>query len=253
MPERFRVFWDAKLGSPAKEFEDAFWPGTPGTGSGVERRYAVADGATESSYSRHWAELLVEAYGGGAVSPGALIRALPDLQETWRSSHENTALPWFAAEKVAMGAFAALLGVSITGEGTDRKLSALAVGDSCLVVVGTDEGRSRWPMKSRWPIKRSGDFGLNPALLSSAAAPDSQRPLIRRRHVELAPRDTLFLMTDAIAAWFLREAEEGGRPWSTLLDVAPGGDDGFREWARDLRTTGAMRDDDVTVAIVDPE
>jgi len=247
MPERFRVFWDGKLGSPAEEFEDAFWPSVPETASGVGRRFAVADGATESSYSRHWAMLLVEAYGRGAVRPGKLVRALPSLQATWQSSHEGTSRPWFAAEKVAMGAFAALLGVSITGEGVDRKLSGLAVGDCCLVVVGGGGNCSPWP------IGKSGDFGLNPALLSSAADPGSQLPLIQGLRRKLAPDDILFLMSDAIAAWSLREAEEGRNPWTHLRDFAVGDDDRFREWARGVREAGQMRDDDVTLAIVDPE
>jgi hypothetical protein len=247
MTERFRVFWDAKLGRPTEEYEDAFWPDTLESGSGLARRYAVADGATESSYSRHWATLLVEAYGLGAIRPRSLVRALPGLQATWRSSHESPSRSWFAAEKIAMGAFAALLGVSIAGEGAERRLSGLAVGDCCLVVVRDDD---RW---SPWPIVSSADFGLNPAPLSSSADSISQRSLMRSRHVRLVPGDSVFMMSDAIAAWFLREAETGGRPWTSLSDLAPGDDERFRSWSRGIRQAGFMRDDDVTVAIVDAE
>ena len=146
-----------------------------------------------------------------------------------------------------MGAFAALLGVSITGTGVDRKVTGLAVGDCCLVVVATDDSCSPWP------IGKSGDFGLSPALLSSTMDPASQLPLMQGLRRKLAPGDTLFLMSDAIAAWSLREAEEGRRPWALLRDFTPGDGDQFCEWARGVRKAGQMRNDDVTLAIVDPE
>ena len=244
MPASYRVFWDTKVGNTAEEYEDAF-------GSDVEdqprseMRYAVADGATESSYSRHWAQLLVDAYGAGATAPTKLVRRLPALQVAWREEHQRPDLPWFAAEKLALGAFAALLGIRLI-EGPDGfRLHAMAAGDCELVVV---RGES---LHLAWPVLRSVDFGSNPVLLSSVAPAMSQRTMIRGRRLQLQPSDTVLLMTDAIAAWFLSQAESGGKPWHVLGDFAPTDADAFRTWVRELRSGGAMRNDDVTVAILD--
>ena len=57
--------------------------------------------------------------------------------------------------------------------------------------------------------------------------------------------DVFYLMTDAIASWFLRSVEDGARP-SALLDPVDEGED-FERWIESLRESGAMRNDDVTV------
>jgi hypothetical protein len=54
--------------------------------------------------------------------------------------------------------------------------------------------------------------------------------------------------TDALAAWFLARAEEGGSPWETLRDLT---DAGFAEWVSLTRRTGELRNDDVTLVHVD--
>jgi hypothetical protein len=244
MPASYRVFWDTKVGNTAEEYEDAF-------GSDVEdqprseMRYAVADGATESSYSRHWAQLLVDAYGAGATAPSKLVRRLPALQVAWREEHQRPDLPWFAAEKLALGAFAALLGIRLI-EGPDGfRLHAMAAGDCELVVV---RGES---LHLAWPVLRSVDFGSNPVLLSSVGPVEAQRNMLQGRRLRLLSGDAVLLMTDALAAWFLREAETGVTPWVTLQEFRRSDEEAFRSWARGLRSAGAMRNDDVTLAILD--
>jgi hypothetical protein len=51
-------------------------------------------------------------------------------------------------------------------------------------------------------------------------------------------------MSDALACWFLRRAEDGGRPWK---DVAEGVCQDFGTWIGGLRSTGVLRNDDVTL------
>ena len=244
MPASYRVFWDTKVGNTTVEYEDAFWSDVEDQPRS-EKRYAVADGATESSYSRHWAQLLVDAYGAGATAPTKLVRRLPALQVAWREEHQRPDLPWFAAEKLALGAFAALLGIRLTERPDGLRLHALAAGDCCLVLVRAET------VRVAWPVERSSDFGSNPVLLSSIAPAASQQTMLRGRRMLLRPGDSLFLMTDAIAAWFLAQTESGGRPWHVLGAFAPEDPDAFRTWAQGLRSGGAMRNDDVTVAILD--
>lgn len=241
----YRVFTDPKLGNDPAENEDAAWPSQATAAPGTSR-YAVADGATESSYSRQWAEVLVRGYAEGATRPGALANRMESLRERWRAQLPTVALPWYAEQKLQQGAFATLLGVRVTLAPDGAHLRCLAVGDSCLVVVRRDL------LALSWPIAQSSQFGLHPALLCSVPLEEARRPPVLGRRIRLRAGDSVFLMTDAVAAWFLARAESGERPWHQLQTFGFGEDDAFVQWARDLRTRGLMRNDDVTVSIVQP-
>jgi hypothetical protein len=66
------------------------------------------------------------------------------------------------------------------------------------------------------------------------------------------PGDAFYLMTDALACWFMRETEEGRTPWRVLRDLNTSDEvKPFREWVETLRAEGAMRNDDVTLLRVD--
>jgi hypothetical protein len=55
----------------------------------------------------------------------------------------------------------------------------------------------------------------------------------------------MYLMTDALAAWFLRANEQGAQPWQELDAFrAP---DAFAAWLTEKRAAHAMRNDDVTL------
>jgi len=60
--------------------------------------------------------------------------------------------------------------------------------------------------------------------------------------------DAFYLVTDAVAAWFLRQHEHGVKPWQTLdgfdqEDKHPL----FERWVQDLRLRKKMKNDDATV------
>ena len=117
---------------------------------------------------------------------------------------------------------------------------AQAVGDSCLVSVCAD-GRLQ-----SFPLTKSADFGNQPQLIGSHDGPPFQPESAAG---PLLSGDRLFLMTDALAQWFLGTHERGGRPWeavSDLLSVALPGD-AFAAWVQGLREGGALRNDDVTL------
>ena len=61
------------------------------------------------------------------------------------------------------------------------------------------------------------------------------------------PGDRLYLMTDAMADWFLGEVHQERRPWAELDDCWRQGGVALRRWVQSLRTGGQMRNDDVTV------
>jgi hypothetical protein len=220
-----------RRGHTAAECEDAF-AGDPHAG-----RFAVADGATESAFAGAWAGLLAE---GCVRNASPWHHWLPEARARWQEALGGRELPWYAETKAADGAFATLLGVAFDpGRGHWR---AEAVGDSCLFQVRA--GR----LRCAFPLKHSDEFGNRPDLLCSRPLPaDAPRIKKARRVEDWRAGDQLLLMTDALAQWFLKNAEAGGRPWETLAALTDGD---FAPWLDGLRQSRALRNDDVTLLCI---
>jgi hypothetical protein len=239
MPLRVRVWarHAPKRGNSADEYEDAFWPPRGGERRGRVLRCAVADGATEASFSARWAQMLTRAYCRGALDVCRLAETLRPLQAAWSAEIGGRPLPWYAQEKVRQGAFSSLLGLTIR----DGRWEAIAVGDSCLFLVRDDE------LITAFPLQASDLFGSTPLLLSSNPARNAALgDHLCQARGEALPGDRFLLMTDAVACWFLADAEAGGQPWNT---IPPGRR--FASWLAGRRAAHVMRNDDVTVLGLD--
>jgi len=231
------IYWTAKAGNSSADYEDAFWP--PESVASRQRscqRFAVADGATESSYSGLWARQLVRAYCKQGWSGNELAGRLPKLQQTWQQEVQQKPLPWYAEEKVRAGAFSTLVGLTLQdhtgarGQGTWR---ALAVGDSCLFQIRHQK------LIARFPLSDADDFGNSPVLLASRPGPNQAALAALRTQTGFWQEgDEFLLMTDALAAWFLRHAD----PRAALPDK-----DEFSGWITELRQNHTLRNDDVTL------
>jgi hypothetical protein len=257
-------WWLPKAGSSSEEYEDACYPSRVGKRHGRRRlRVAVADGATESVASGVWADILARAYGSSrarTVSYQHLARVARRRWQRWRARYVDQAqgqggLPWFVESGLQRGAFAALVGLTLmeghnTGMGpaNDDHLDpagrggwqALAVGDSCLFQVRDDE------LLVAFPLTASAAFDTRPALLSSNLASNVRlQERVATATGSWRSADRFYLMTDALAAWFLREHEAGGRPWHHLEVLTQ--DMTFATWVDSLRQSGALRNDDVTL------
>ena len=99
------VFWLPKAGNTPAEYEDAFWPRHYCLDSSGPVRLAVADGATETSFSGLWARLLVAAYGRGRLTVDENEPALRRIRRIWKRAVGQKPLPWYAEEKLRSGAF----------------------------------------------------------------------------------------------------------------------------------------------------
>lgn len=242
--------WLPKAGNPLEDYEDAFWPAAQLEREARVFRAAVADGATETSFSALWAQLLVRGWCRGHLSLRHLSASLPRLQRAWLDSIAGRPLPWYAEEKLRSGAFSSLLGLTLrraedesASEGT---WSALAVGDSCLFQVREDE------LLCAFPLTRSECFNSRPHLLSSnPAANGDLAASVTLTSGAWAAGDIFYLMTDALACWFLHSTERGCRPWRTLTQLRGGGKTlDFEQLVTSLRQATAMRNDDVTLLSV---
>lgn len=191
------TFWLQKSGNAPEEYEDACWPASGPSQQVGSLRLAVADGATQASFSGLWAGLLSRAYCLGRLAPERLEAGLLRLQRVWKRCVAKKALPWYAEDKLEYGAFAAIVGLELCSEG--RSWSAFAVGDCCVF-----QARGR-QILTRFPLDRPELFDDRPLLLSSLArSNDAAVRSVSRRYGTWAPGDTFYLMSDALAAWFLR-------------------------------------------------
>jgi len=176
---------------------------------GVRRdthRFCVADGATEAYDSRRWARLLTKHWASSTrlltiEALGPWIQALGErIEKRWNKKP----LPWYAEEKAQSGAFAALVGLAFfDSRDTGPSWQAIAIGDSCLVHKrGTD-------IVQALPISDPDAFGFHPTLLPST--PAKQAGIAENFTIacgQAQPGDVFLLLTDAIAAWYLRMSSE---------------------------------------------
>jgi hypothetical protein len=170
---------------------------------------------------------------------------LDDTRRRWFAEVMSLELPWYAEIKRQEGAFATLLGLCVRPPtpGRPGAWRADAVGDSCLLRVRN--GR----YLRAFPLKNSADFGNDPRLIGSR---ECVPPTPERSSGSLLPGDRLFLMTDALAQWFLHAHECGEKPWDPVALVlsAARPEAAFAQWIEDLRRRGVLRNDDVTLLAV---
>jgi hypothetical protein len=239
-----RIFRVPKQGNSIEEYEDA------AAENAARGRFAVADGSAESGFAGIWANLLVRGFvREPAGRPEDWARWLPPLQEAWSEQAASQPLPWYGQAKLEQGAFAAFLGVTLKpsagpGEGV---WEAIAVGDTCLFQVCREA-------LCRFPVETAGEFGTSPWLVGSRVPAERmiEKQKFHVRRGEWKVGDRLWMMTDALAEWFLRRYEAAERPWEALARFpdSPDGQAEFEAWVEILRDAGEMRNDDVTLLTV---
>lgn len=244
-----------KNGYTLDECEDAF------DYSVESQRYAIADGATESSFSDRWAKSLVKTYVvdppfGMPPSEDAMQIWLLPQQAEWRSGINWATLPWYCQEKAERGAYAAFVGMEFgahdtiwekivgrTLQGEELVWQAFAVGDSCLFQV-RDGG-----LLTSFPVQKSEEFNSRPILLASIETNNfSALKDIKSAAGGVKAGDVFFLATDAIAKWFLSRQEAGEKPWETLMELQSEAQ--FAALVEQLRKTQDLRNDDTTLMII---
>jgi hypothetical protein len=230
-----------KHGHSSAEYEDAA-AADPARG-----RYAIADGASESSFAGEWARLLVETF---VSNPQAGLAGwhdwLPPLQQRWAQRPGTAAaLSWYSEIKAQLGAQATFAGLAVGVEGlAGGPWQALAIGDSCVFQVR--EGA----LVASLPIQHSSEFSTQPALVSSVRG---QQPAAAQGTQQFSGRwtsgDRFWLLTDALAHWFLRQNERGNDPWSHVeaTILRPHDPSAFCSWIEKLRELRGIRNDDTTL------
>jgi hypothetical protein len=225
-----------KHGNHAAECEDRF--------ATSDTRFAVADGASEGSYSHIWAQMLADAFCTTSVNTASdnvgpwLARCRHDwVTRTRQITDANP--PWFTRASLQNGAFATFVGVAFSC-GPSAAWNAVACGDACLFVVRDDA------ILVTFPVAAASGFDNTPPLAATSfdAGTDDWRVTTGIADVG----DRFYLASDALGQWFLAQREQGGKPWLTLDHVRT--IDALEAFAETSRDSGALRNDDVTLLSV---
>lgn len=194
------TLWLPKKGNSSEEYEDAAAPMDPVELDADLYRCAVADGATETSFSGLWARLLVNGY------VEETDRTL--LKHTWNDSVATKKLAWYAEEKAQSGAYAALVGLTLNAPSGGKQSGtwlAEALGDSCVIIIR--DGK----LIETFPMQHSEEFNSSPLLLSSNLNDDGRADqVLATKSGEWQSGDLFYLLSDAIARWTLKREEEHG-------------------------------------------
>jgi hypothetical protein len=258
------TFWVPKRGSSPWEYEDAVWIGPDGNGSGElhssSLTMAIADGASESLLAGRWARRLVEVFGtnkAGRTRP-AFVAAYRMAVCGWEDEvaeytkervERGSPIQWYEEPGLAKGAHATILAAEFSDgrRGRAPTWSASALGDSCLFQVRDEL------LYASFPMSDASSFSYQPSLLGSRGVEDA----VLRRHVKVTTRDwergdSFYLMTDALAAWFLRINASGGRPWDPLRDMDTlDAELDFADWVEERRDSDQLNNDDTTLVRID--
>jgi hypothetical protein len=240
-----------KKGSLPKENEDFYFPHEVE----IERdrlSVAIADGASEGFLSKLWSKILTIAFVNFDRTD-LDVRVFTDFcidvynyqseKYIQKRRDNNNPLKWFEENLMVKGSFSTLLGVTFvntTPEGGYWR--SCSVGDSCLFQL-------RDNIIETFPINDSSAFDNSPDLISTNPAYNQElENKVKVKTGDFLFGDSFFLMTDAIANWFLTQLEEDKRPWVTLEELLETGCNGLTEYVDHLREENRLKNDDVTIA-----
>jgi hypothetical protein len=232
-----------KHGNTITENEDSFL--TPKYADYTLLKFAISDGATESSFSKEWSQLLVKSYENSSFEKNQFIDSLRKVAESWELITSEKALEWYAEQKLQLGAFATFLGITINRE--ENYYNAVGIGDCTLFHFRNNE------LHHSFPIIAKEQFGNTPDLLSTNSnfQSDIDNKLKYDQH-EIEANDIILLATDALAAWIFKEIEAKEKPWMQLSSFLNDENNkiDFENWLNEKRENDEIKNDDVTILII---
>ncbi len=247
-----------KSGNTSEEFEDSFYPNRAGEMIRSPVRLAIADGATEGFLSGSWAGILTKLYCRKGVDSNDFQTFIERANADWNGFRDNyirdrvaqkRPIRWFEEPGLEAGSFSTLLGISLFDSqvGKPGRWEAAAVGDSCMFHV------REICLVEAFPLQHSSDFNNRPALIATNPTYNTKlNESLCFKSGDCMVDDQFYLMTDALAAWTLREHEAGQNPWSFLRDLDTRDQvKTFEQRVEELRTSGLIRNDDVTLVRFD--
>ena len=232
-----------KAGNTTDECEDAYSIKT----TRQSLKVFVADGATESSFAKEWANLLSKDLTNiRSFSFKSFAKRLPKIRGQWKEKVNKKPLPWYAEIKLEKGAFSSIVGLWINYK--KAFFNCFAIGDCCIFHL-----RGGSIIKS-FPIENEVEFSSNPFLVSTKKDDDD---ILFKHFRELKKQkiikgDYLFVMSDALACWFMNKTNENDKPWNILIGFAEDSSHNkFEEWLQIKREEKEIKNDDTTLLTIE--
>jgi hypothetical protein len=242
----FRYISIAKIGNSDYENEDSILvPHFHTNPSDSLIRFAISDGATESSFSKEWSNILAGGYLEMSFEPPELTNTINTLADSWLSKTSVFDLPWFAQEKWQNGAFATFLGITLSL--THQNYESVAIGDCTLFHLRQNT------LIHTFPISSSDLFNNTPSLISTN--PKYRTDLentVKYDKGQLLDGDALLLASDALAMWIFNKVTRGEAPWPALdiLLKSENSKHDFLNWSVDKITNKEMKNDDISLVLI---
>jgi hypothetical protein len=204
----------------------------------------VADGATESIFSRRWARKLVDAVETKQIRAESFLNDLGILQNEWEEWLGNMELAWYAEEKAKQGTYAAFLLVDFNLE--KRIWNALSVGDCCVFQVRKNK------LIASFPYKSENEFNNSPNLIGTKI--NSKISVLNENGVYLEG-DIFYLISDSLAKYILSEFKNGYDKISEFLSYIKENKNeeywlDFRDVTEYWIKSGRVKNDDCSLIII---
>lgn len=236
---KVREFHRAKLGNSESEYEDAF-------AFNIRRkRFAMADGASESVFSGIWAKALVHSFINSKTrisDANALAEhMLTEARQTWYEQIDWDGLKLFVKNKAVKGSFSTFLGIELLKGTSTYKYKAVAFGDTCFLTIRNGRIASM-------PIEKASDFNITPKLFWSGYGSPFEKeykwkiPQLLEFSGEIEFGDSLIMATDALSKWIL---ENNYNSWEILTKV-----EDPAMLFNSLLQHRMIRNDDITLAVL---
>ena len=205
--------------------------------SDKKERFAIADGATMSFFSRIWAKALTNNFVSAPQSS-----FIEKSQEEWRLFMEKfieNSKDFYALKRYHNGDIAAATFVGLELDLHKGKWQAQAIGDSFLFFISNGK-----QMVSLPEIRKGAAFHFDnsPDYLASDGDHKGNIKILEKQNLKTG---TFYLMTDALAKWFLQKIDERLPLLENLSE-----EKAFQDLVARERKQYRLQDDDTTLLII---
>jgi len=233
------LYKDCKRGNQMNEYEDSF------SISEDSLKVSVADGATEASFSKEWSQILTKHY----ISNPIEIITNEWLNLAYDEFYKNIdigRLPWHAQNKIIeQGSYSTLTGISIDQEA--ESFTGIVIGDSCIFWID-NEGMHKFPFRSEQEFN-SRPYLINTLKQNNEEIEDEKNQKILPYFKFSEGSTRIYLATDALSCWIVSEDCKGNKPCEILDGLD--NEQEFVKFVDNLRDNGELKNDDVTLVILE--
>lgn len=198
-----------------------------------EKKFAVADGATQGFKSEVWADEISKSFVQS--NQDDFVYGLKSLAESFNSlplDNETGPMAFLEKKKKERGGNTAILGAKVNEE--EESIEFLAVGDSCAFMFCKGE-------ISSWPFKNLDELNQCQASINSKQILEENYSLdVRVEKIKYAKLDEFWICSDALARFILKDLSILGR-LKSLVNF-----EGFYDFCVENWENNSMEHDDIS-------